>query len=207
MTVSSIDRDAQLLFWPEHSSILRPAIQVAAAEGRRVSGMARNIEIKARVDDLAAVRAKAQLLSASEPETLVQHDTFYRTPTGRLKLREFADGSAELIYYERPDQPGPKTSTYTRTPVPEPRSMDELLRRLSGQLDVVTKRREIFLVGSTRIHLDNVDGLGSFVELEVVLSPEQTEADGEAIAADLIGKLGIQRDALVAGAYVDLLRR
>ena len=189
----------------ERSTILPTTEELDAECGRWVNEMARNIEIKARVDDLEAVRIKAQRLSTSEPEHLVQRDTFYRVPTGRLKLREFGDGSAELIYYERPDERGPKTSTYTVTPVPEPHTMHELLQRLAGQADVVSKRRDVILIGPTRVHLDNVEGLGTFVELEVVLSPEQTDADGEAIAADLMQKLGIQRDALVARAYIDLL--
>ena len=155
--------------------------------------------------DLAAVRVGVQRLSASEPEELVQRDTFFQVPRGRLKLRENAERCAELIYYERPDQLGPKTSTYTRTPVEDPRTMQELLDKLLGRAAVVAKRREVFWINSSRVHLDNVEGLGSFVELEVVLSEEQTDAQGQLIAAELMAQLEIREDQLIAGAYVDLL--
>jgi predicted adenylyl cyclase CyaB len=169
--------------------------------------MARNIEIKARVPDPAALRARVVSLAASVPQVLVQRDTFYHAPTGRLKLREFADGAAELIYYERPDRLGPKTSIYSRTPVPDAASMRELLGRCLGTKAVVAKSRELFLIGRTRIHLDTVEGLGSFVELEVVLAAGQTDAEGEQIASALMTQLGIREADLVGQAYVDLLHR
>jgi predicted adenylyl cyclase CyaB len=169
--------------------------------------MARNIEIKARVPDPAALRARVAGLATSAPQLPMQRDTFYNAPAGRLKLREFADGTAELIYYERPDQPGPKTSIYTRTPAPDAASMRELLARCLGAKAVVAKSRELFLAGQTRIHLDKVEGLGSFVELEVVLAAGQTDAEGEQIASDLMAQLGIREADLVGHAYVDLLER
>lgn len=169
--------------------------------------MPRNIEIKARVPDPTALRARVVSLAASVPQVLVQRDTFYHAPTGRLKLREFADGAAELIYYERPDRLGPKTSIYSRTPVPDAASMRELLGRCLGTKAVVAKSRELFLIGRTRIHLDTVEGLGSFVELEVVLATGQTDAEGKLIASALMTQLGIREADLVDQAYVDLLHR
>jgi predicted adenylyl cyclase CyaB len=169
--------------------------------------MARNIEIKARVPDPAALRARAVGLATAEPEVLMQRDTFYNAPAGRLKLREFADGTAELIYYERPDQPGPKTSIYSRTPVPDAASMRDLLARCLGAKAVVAKSRELFLIGATRVHLDQVERLGSFMELEVVLAAGQTDAEGEQIACDLMAQFGIREADLVDQAYVDLLER
>lgn len=167
--------------------------------------MARNIEIKARAFDLEAVRSQARRLAGSEPEELVQRDTFYQTPRGRLKLREINGKHAELIYYERPDRSGPKTSSYTVSPVSDPRTMHELLARLFERTATVAKRRELVLVGPTRVHLDEVEGLGCFLELEVVLADDQSEADGQAIAVRLMDELGISSANLVAGAYVDLL--
>ncbi len=168
--------------------------------------MARNIEIKARVPDPAALRARVAALAASGPKLLLQRDTFYHVPAGRLKLREFAGGTAELIYYERPDRLGPKTSVYSITSVPDAASMRELLNRCLGTLAVVAKSRELFLSGQTRIHLDNVEGLGAFVELEVVLAAGQTDAEGVQIASDLMARLGIRQADLVERAYVDLLK-
>jgi len=167
--------------------------------------VARNIEIKARVEDPVALRRQAAAVSTSGPTLLTQRDTFYFVPKGRLKLREFADGGAELIFYERPDDAGPKVSSYVRVPISDPQSMSYLLDRMLGTRTVVSKRRELFMVGRTRIHLDDVEGLGSFMELEVVLGDDEADSEGEAIAAGLIEQLGIQPQNLIDKAYVDLL--
>ena len=167
--------------------------------------MARNVEIKARVPDLAALRKRVVEVSASGPELLVQRDTFYTVLQGRLKLREFGNGTAELIYYKRPDKPGPKTSKYTRTQISDAPSMRELLGQVLETKAVVAKRREVFLAGRTRIHLDEVDGLGTFMELEVVLAEDETDSDGERIASVLMEQLGVRQEDLIEQAYVDLL--
>ncbi|HPF12864.1 MAG: class IV adenylate cyclase [Planctomycetes bacterium] len=168
--------------------------------------MAHNIEIKAHAPDLEGLLARALALpGAIGPETLDQDDTFFVVPQGRLKLREFADGSAELIAYTRPDTEGPKLSDYVRSAVPDAASLREALARALGELGRVRKRRRLVLVGSTRIHLDQVEGLGPFLELEVVLQPGQTPHEGEAIAHDLLDQLQVPRDALMAGAYMDAL--
>jgi predicted adenylyl cyclase CyaB len=70
---------------------------------------------------------------------------------------------------------------------------------------VVKKTRTLYLVGQTRVHIDQVEGLGEFLELEVVLRPEQTDAEGESIAAALLSEFGIDKQQLIAEAYVDLL--
>ena len=169
--------------------------------------MARNIEIKARVSDPDVLRERARNLVGADPEILIQRDTFYHSPQGRLKLREIDGKAAELIYYQRPDQPGPKQSEYTVTPVSDPASMHELLERALGKKAVVAKRRELFLAGQTRIHLDTVGGLGCFLELEVVLSDSDTAEAGARIARDLMTRLGIRDEDLLEQAYVDLQPR
>ena len=132
--------------------------------------MGENVEIKARVeaDQFAILRRRAAEMATGEPVALHQTDTFFQSRTGRLKLREFADGSAELIFYERPDCEGPKTSTYVRSECQMPSTMKEALSQSNGVLGVVKKNREVFFVGQTRVHLDLVEGLGTFLELEVV---------------------------------------
>ena len=72
---------------------------------------------------------------------------------------------------------------------------------------VVRKTRYLYLAGQTRIHLDDVEGLGQFMELEVVLRPDQTDAEGQAIAEDLMARLGIRKEDLLEGAYMDLLEK
>ncbi|HEX6722056.1 MAG TPA: class IV adenylate cyclase [Burkholderiaceae bacterium] len=167
--------------------------------------MARNIEIKARVASLDALMPKARAVAPSDAELIEQDDTFFRVPHGRLKLREFADGSAELIHYHRADTVEAKLSDYRRVPVPDAAALREALERALGLLGRVRKQRWLLLAGQTRIHLDRVEGLGDFMELEVVLRADQTEADGVRIADQLMHELGLTDTERIAGAYLDLL--
>lgn len=169
--------------------------------------MARNVEIKARAQTLDAIRAVAVALTQAPPEILSQVDTFFAVPRGRLKVREFADGSGELIAYDRADQTGPKTSSYTVASCADASALRAALGRVLAVKGRVVKRRELFLVGRTRIHLDEVERLGCFVELEVVLASDESIEDGNAEARDLMRRLGIAPESLVAGAYVDLLEQ
>ncbi|HPF70386.1 MAG TPA: class IV adenylate cyclase [Candidatus Krumholzibacteria bacterium] len=169
--------------------------------------MPRNVEIKARLDDPAAVRARALALADGPPVVIEQTDTFYVTDAGRLKLREFADGSGELIQYDRPDATGPKTSTYALAPVGDAAALARVLAAALPVRGVVRKRRELLMAGRTRIHLDQVEGLGAFLELEVVLEADDPLASGEQEAAQLVERLGLDRRALVQGAYIDLIEQ
>ena len=126
-------------------------------------------------------------------------------PRGRLKLRILGPRQGELILYHRADAAGPKTSTYRIAPTSEPEALREILTRVLPVRGVVRKRRWLYHVGQTRIHLDQVAGLGDFVELEVVLRADQTAEAGAAIARSLMQKLGIAESQLVKQAYVDLL--
>jgi adenylate cyclase class IV len=168
-------------------------------------GVARNVEIKARVDDVAALRARVASRTSAPPATLQQTDTFFVVRAGRLKLRDFGDGSGELIFYERPDRLGPKQSSYSRVGCAEPAALTALLGAALGVRGVVEKRREVFLLGRTRIHLDEVRGLGRFMEIEVVLEDGESAADGERVAQALLAELEIPAAALLAPAYIDLL--
>jgi len=168
--------------------------------------MARNIELKARARAFDELRERAASLADDAPLIFRQQDFFYDVPRGRLKLRQFDDGTpSELIFYQRDDKDGPKASYYTRSPVTNPEAMHALLATALTTRGIVTKERHVYLVGRTRIHLDRVDGLGDFVELEVVLQPEDDEAGGTAEAHAVFAKLGVPQADLVAHAYVDLL--
>jgi len=168
--------------------------------------MPKNIEIKARIYDVEAIRARAAKLATEPVRRVVQEDTFFSTGEGRLKLRQSDDGSAELIYYNRPDLSGPKCSTYYRAPLGEAGPVKALLEAYAGVRGVVKKTRDIFIARETRIHIDEVDGLGWFVELEVVLGPDDTEESGHARAQALMETLGVAESDLVEGAYMDLLQ-
>lgn len=169
--------------------------------------MARNIEIKARLSDRAGVEAKAAAMAQHGPELIAQDDTFFATARGRLKLRTFVDGHGELIFYQRPDHTGPKTSFYLLSSTPEPDILRESLTLAWGQTGRVQKLRTLYLVGRTRVHLDEVQGLGDWLELEVVLQENEPEEAGVQEAHALMAKLGLSHEDLVQGAYVDLLAR
>ena len=169
--------------------------------------MPRNVEIKARLPDLDRVTRIASQLAESAPELTTQEDVFFPCQTGRLKLRIFSPAHAELIYYQRPNQEGPKTSQYQITPTADPTGLRAALTAAYGVRAVVNKVRTLLLVGRTRIHLDRVDSLGDFLELEVVLGNNESIAAGEAEARALMATLGIAPDDLIADAYVDLLER
>ena len=169
--------------------------------------MPRNVEIKARVSDLQRLRALAESITNSPPQLIEHEDTFFNVPCGRLKLRAFPDGRGELIFYERPDAPGPKESDYVIFPAPDAAALKAVLSAALGVRAVVRKSRILCLVGQTRIHLDEVERLGSFLELEVVLKPGQSPDDGRLIAESLLDRLQIPRAALIDCAYVDLLEK
>ncbi len=171
--------------------------------------MPRNVEIKARLDGaagLAAVAARAAALGAEGPRVIDQDDTFFACDNGRLKLRAFGDGQGELIFYRRADTTGPKESFYVLAPVADCDALREALTLAYGEAGRVHKRRELWLAGRTRVHLDEVEALGMFLELEVVLRNGEPVGDGEAEARALLAALGVGTERLVEGAYVDLLR-
>jgi predicted adenylyl cyclase CyaB len=167
--------------------------------------MPRNIEIKARIDSVAELLPQARALADGPEVTIAQDDTFFAARHGRLKLREFADGGAELIHYQRPDSAEAKASDYVRVPVPAPAALREALARALGVQGRVRKQRLLLMVGATRIHLDEVDGLGAFIELEVVLGEGQSDAAGVETAQALMRALGLASAPRLAGAYLDLL--
>jgi predicted adenylyl cyclase CyaB len=169
--------------------------------------MARNVEIKARIAGVAALAPLAARLADAEPTFLDQDDTFFACPNGRLKLRDQFAAGAELIFYQRADQPGPKQSFYLRVPVPDPTALRDLLRLAHGETGRVRKRRMLFLVGRTRIHLDAIEGLGEFLELEVVLRDGESVEAGTLEAKEIMARLGVTAQQLIQGAYVDLLRQ
>lgn len=167
--------------------------------------MPSNVEIKAKVSDPTLFAEKAAKLSQSEGTIIGQHDTFFNCRQGRLKLRDFMNESGQLIFYERPDTDGPKLSRYSISPTSDPSSLRAVLSDAIGVKGEVRKERRLFLIGQTRVHLDTVEGLGNYMELEVVMRPEQTVEDGQKVAEDLMEKLGVSKESLVMGAYMDLI--
>lgn len=166
--------------------------------------MNRNVEVKARVEDLAQLELQLRR-RCSEPTVLVQRDTFFRCDSGRLKLRE-EGATAELIFYSRNSETEARQSQYWRSSIHDIASMVALLTAAFGIDGVVQKQRLLFQIGQTRVHLDTVENLGAFVELEVVLSDLQTLDEGKHIATALMNELGIASANLIGPAYIDLIR-
>lgn len=166
----------------------------------------RNVEIKARARDFARQHTLARSLSGGVAAELIEQlDVFFRCPTGRLKLRHFAPDRGELIYYERADGTGPTLSRYVIAPTNAPSELECALSMAYGVAGRVKKTRHVYLVGQTRVHFDEVEGLGHFLELEVVLEEGQDPREGETIAASISEALGIAPEDRVDVAYVDLL--
>ncbi len=166
-----------------------------------------NIEIKARVNDFSALRQKAEQLCDAPCQVISQEDTFFNCPNGRIKLRELGSDHGQLVYYLREDTAGPKHSDYKIFETDNLASLKLILTQAYGVRGVVSKVRYLYMIGQTRIHLDDVLGLGKFIELEVVLQPDQTDDQGQAIALNLMQKLGIQECDLIEGAYIDLMEK
>jgi predicted adenylyl cyclase CyaB len=167
--------------------------------------MPRNIEIKARIDSVESLAPRAAAVATQGPVEIAQDDTFFRCESGRLKLRSFSATEGELIFYRRANAQGPKESFYVRTPVDDPVSLRECLGLAYGLVGRVVKQRTLYLAGRTRVHLDRVEGLGHFLELEVVLQENESAEAGVQEAHALMARLGVQTSQLVEAAYVDLL--
>ena len=196
-----------------------------------------NLELKVRRNDEAHLDRlidTARAAGAIYTRTLVQRDTYFAAPRGRLKLREWhqpvpagnvavamVDAEAEargatLIAYTRPDETGSRLSDYLLSAVPEPATLRAALERALGLRVVVEKHRLLYMWGHTRIHFDRVTALGAFVELETLLdrfgTPDKNAApdDEEPRAAEMehqavIAALGLDALPAIAGSYSDLL--
>lgn len=168
--------------------------------------MARNVELKARDPDPArSLRASVQA-GAVDQGWLQQLDTYFRVNHGRLKLRE-QDDSAELIYYERSDESIERESSYRIVPVVDPEALKNALAAALGVLVAVEKSRRLLLWRNVRIHLDEVPGLGSFIELEAVADPDSDLSGEYRLIVALRETLGITDDRVLAESYSDELLR
>ncbi|HEU4974434.1 MAG TPA: class IV adenylate cyclase [Baekduia sp.] len=169
----------------------------------------RNVELKARDPEPAATLAAALALGAVDAGVLEQRDTYFSVPAGRLKLREerrdAAPARAELIAYQRADAAVARRSAYHRAPVDDPEATSAALGAALGVTGVVAKRRRLLLWEGVRIHLDEVDGLGTWVELEAVAAPGSDLAAEHAKVAELRRALGVLDEHVVAEGYAALL--
>ena len=169
--------------------------------------MARNIELKARLASLDAARAIARRLATGPNCLETQVDTYFVCRQGRLKLRQINGTRAQLVWYSRSDRPDAKASDYQLVNVAEPEPLKQALAAAWGTLVVVEKRREIYLWHNVRIHLDDVAGLGKFIEFEAVLGSGVDDHRGRAQVAWLRDEFRIAPGDLLDGSYSDLLQK
>jgi len=167
--------------------------------------MPSNIEIKARLHDPEKTEAIVRQIADGEAEVIEQDDVFYSTPRGRLKLRTLAPDQGELIHYDRPDEVGPSSCEYTIANTSDPTALDTILCMTLGARGRIRKTRKLYMAGRTRIHLDDVEHLGHFLELEVVLNDNESPEAAQSEASALIKKLDIRDEDLVEYAYIDLV--
>lgn len=166
---------------------------------------ARNIELKARLTDLKAAAALAASLATAPSERQHQVDTYFAAREGRLKLREIDGREAQLVWYARADQAAAKSSDYRLVSVSDPTALKQALQAALGIIQVVEKERLIYFYENVRIHLDEVVGLGSFLEFEAVLGPAVDDAVGRAQVEFLQTAFRLGAADLIENSYSDLL--
>mgnify|MGYP000055183062 CR=1 FL=1 len=166
-----------------------------------------NIEIKAKYKDHKKLRKLVEELGCEKVGTLRQIDTYFSTQKGRLKLREINNERAELIPYFKDYSLGPMKSSYSLLESKEPEKLKEILTEILGVVAVVDKTREVFLYQNIRIHIDVVDNLGSFMELEAVYDEKNQNAREleEKKVNELMNKLQVSKENLLDKSYVDYL--
>jgi predicted adenylyl cyclase CyaB len=163
-----------------------------------------NIEIKAKLRNYGKIKKTVEALCSKPTDVVRQKDTFFYTKSGRLKLRETPNNSA-LIYYDRKDSVNPTLSEIQIHSVENTDSLKTILTQSIGIRGIVKKKRRLYHYDQTRIHLDDVESLGKFIELEVLLEKEQSFSSGVAVAKDLMKKFDIDKNDLIDVAYIDLI--
>jgi adenylate cyclase, class 2 len=166
----------------------------------------RNLELKGRHADLDAAREKVRAIDGVRCGGVeLQVDTYFHVSHGRLKLREINETSATLIFYERANRAEARICHYQLVPVLDGSALKTALAAALGTRGVVRKRREIYFWHNVRIHLDDVAGLGTFVELEAVLVPEDDENLAQKRLGHLCEVIGIADKDWLGQSNADLL--
>ncbi|HLH76146.1 MAG TPA: class IV adenylate cyclase [Candidatus Binataceae bacterium] len=165
----------------------------------------RNIEIKARLLDRPALSQALTKLGARRVANFTQVDTYFVVPSGRLKLRQSPGDPDVLIFYRRDNRRGPKPSDYYLAAIGPEQKLGELLVAALGARVVVRKQRELWRWHNVRVHLDEVEGLGAFMEFEAQVDTVNDEALCQQRTHELMAALGLAPSDLIAGSYADLL--
>ena len=165
-----------------------------------------NVEIKARCADPGFVREYLLSNKGVYKGLDLQTDTYFNVSNGRLKLRE---GIIEnnLIYYERENESGPKNSNFRLTKIDDAKGLKQSLAAAIGVKVIVQKQREIYYIDNVKFHIDDVPGLGTFVEIEAgnILAPALTEKELKKQCEFYMTALKIKEADLLETSYSDLL--
>ena len=164
-----------------------------------------NVEIKAGCSNTERIRKYLLDNNADFKGTDLQTDTYFNVHNGRLKLRE---GNIEnnLIYYERSDQAGPKSSDFILTKIPDARNLKESLSKAAGIKTVVKKKREIYYIDNVKFHIDEVESLGSFIEIEAGnINADLSKDELQQQCEFYMQQFGIKDEDLIRVSYSDML--
>ncbi len=164
-----------------------------------------NVEIKARSYDPSSIRKYLKSHNADFKGIDEQTDTYFNVPAGRLKLRE---GNIEnnLIYYDRSNQAGPKSSQFYLVKVDDAKGLKEVLTKSCGIKTIVRKRREIYYIDNVKFHIDEVPELGSFIEIEAgSILVDKTEAELLDQCNFYLKEFGVKEEDLISVSYSDML--
>lgn len=163
-----------------------------------------NLEAKFKLPDLERARKQAEAIGYQFAATLVQRDTFFHVREGKLKLRQ--EGSAAwLIYYGREDSEHLKVSSYQIVAIAEPEKTRAMLTRALGAIATVCKTRILMRRDNVRLHLDRIEGLGDYGEIEAVLGEQYDLERSRPLVDELLDALEIDRDNLIAESYFEML--
>ena len=166
--------------------------------------MPANVEIKARIANSTNLFSALKAIGARPLETVKQEDTFFSVPRGRLKMRCDEQGFCELVYYLRENQKAPSISNYFRRPLANPPIKRAELENLFGVKGTVRKHRQVFIASNARIHIDDVEGLGRFLEIEVAVDRKCDANRATHFMRSLMEQLSISDADLIADAYEDM---
>lgn len=164
----------------------------------------RNLEAKFKLNDFEQAQGRAEAIGYRFKATLTQRDTFFRVAAGKLKLREEQSG-ARLIYYGREESRHLKLSTYEIVAIAEPEKFRLMMTQALGTIATVNKSRILMMRDNVRLHLDRVEGLGEYGEIEAVLADTDDVEHSRPAVDEILSTLGIERDNLIEKSYFEML--
>jgi predicted adenylyl cyclase CyaB len=170
--------------------------------------MSRNIELKARYADLTVAADIAAAMGAEREGVEWQRDTYFQVNSGRLKLRQRRpEGRPEenqLIGYHREDHTGSRGSDYRLIPIDDGQALRSTLTNTLGTRKEVIKQRTVYRLNRVRIHLDDVENLGIFIEFEAIVDDQCEESSAWAKVKSLSQQFRIDPNDVIGASYVDL---